>query len=100
MITTQEVKKIAKLAKLNVQDNEITEFASQLTNIMEMIDQLNEVDCNNVEPLTSVCDMNQRMRKDEITVGDIASDLFANATGESAELAKEIKYFIVPKIIE
>lgn len=100
MITNDEVKKIARLAKLKFSDLEISNLATQLTNIMNMIDDLNEVDCENVEPLTSVCDMNLIMRKDEVSVGNISDELFSNVPGKSAEFAKEIKCFIVPKVVE
>lgn len=100
MITTEEVKKLAKLIKINLAGNELSSFQSQLSKIMDMIDELNEVDCSDVEPLTSVCGMSQRVRKDEVNSPDLSEELFANVTGESAEFAKEIKCFIVPKVVE
>jgi aspartyl-tRNA(Asn)/glutamyl-tRNA(Gln) amidotransferase subunit C len=100
MITNKEVEKIAKLAKLKFTDNEITSLASQLTNIMDMIDSLNEVNCDNVQPLTSVSDMILRMRKDEVTVEDLSHELLENAPGQNAKLAQDIKCFVVPKVIE
>ena len=100
MITNEEVKKIAKLAKLKFTDDEITGLASQLTNIMDMIDDLNEVDCRAVEPLTSVSNMVLKMRDDEVTVHDLSDELFENAPGQSSKLAKDIKCFVVPKVIE
>lgn len=100
MITTDAVNKIAKLARLRFDDTQIVNFSTQLTNIMDMINQLSEVDCSDVEPLTSVCNMAQRLRKDEVTEKDISDQLFSNVSGSSAELANEIKCFIVPKVIE
>lgn len=100
MITIPEVKKIASLARLSFEDEQYTYMSEQLTNIMSMIDQLGEVDCNGITPLTSVVDQVQRLRKDEITELDISDDLFLNAPGTSRTLAKEIKCFIVPKVIE
>jgi aspartyl-tRNA(Asn)/glutamyl-tRNA(Gln) amidotransferase subunit C len=100
MITTEEIKKLAKLVKLSFTENELSSFQKQLTSIMDMIDELNEVDCTNVEPLTSVCNMTQRVRKDAINALDISEELFTNVPGESAEFAKEIKCFIVPKVVE
>lgn len=100
MITAHEVKKIASLAKLNFSDEKISNFTQQLTTIMNMIDSLNEVDCENVEPLTSVCDMYQRMRTDEVTSQDNSNELMANVGGKESEFAKEIKCFIVPKVVE
>lgn len=100
MIINEEVKKISRLAKLKFSDSQISNLATQLTNIMDMIDELDNVNCDNVEPLTSVCDTKLVMRKDEITVEDISDELFSNVSGKFAELAKEIKCFIVPKVVE
>ncbi len=100
MIKNVEITRIAKLAKLNCSEEETSNFASQLTEIMDMINILNEIDCNNVEPLISVDNMEQRMRKDEILSSDISEELFANLSGDKAQLAKEVKCFIVPKIVE
>ncbi len=100
MIINEEVKKISRLAKLKFSDSQISNLATQLTNIMDMIDDLNDVNCDSVEPLTSVCDMKLSMRKDEVSVEDISDELFSNVSGKSAELAKEIKCFIVPKVVE
>jgi aspartyl-tRNA(Asn)/glutamyl-tRNA(Gln) amidotransferase subunit C len=99
-ITTEEVKRIAKLSKLKFTEDEIGNFAGQLTSIMKMINELNEVDCSGIQPLTSVCDMTQPMRKDIVTEQDNSEDIFSNAPGSSAAFAKEIKYFIVPKVVE
>jgi len=100
MITNEEVQKISRLAKLKFNDSQISELATQLTNIMDMIDDLNEVDCKDVQPLTSVCDTKLLLRKDEVTQNDISDELFSNVSGKSADLAREIKCFIVPKVIE
>jgi len=100
MITKDEVNKIAKLAKFNFDEKEISHFQTQLVNIMSMIDVLTQIDCSKIEPLTSVCNMNQRMREDVVTESDIRQELFANTSGENAKLAKEINCFIVPKVVE
>jgi len=44
--------------------------------------------------------MNQRTRKDEVNIGNISEQLFAGVPQKSAELAKEVKCFIVPKMVE
>jgi len=100
MITTTEVTRIAKLAKLNFTESEIKTFSEQLTNIANLLDELKAVDCSNVEPLTSVCDHTQRLREDKITISNITDELFANVPGTTADFAKEIKCFIVPKVVE
>jgi aspartyl-tRNA(Asn)/glutamyl-tRNA(Gln) amidotransferase subunit C len=100
MITTSEVEKIAKLAKLTFSSEEITNFAKEFSSIMKMIDKLNELDCQDVVPLTSLADAKQALRSDSVTENDIAEELFANAPGKTADFAKEIKCFVVPKMIE
>lgn len=100
MITKEEVKKIAKLARLKFEEDKVEEFSSRLSYIMDMIDILNEIDCTDVKPLTSVCDMQARMRPDEVTSKDHSNELFDNVQGVSRQLAKEVKYFITPKVVE
>lgn len=100
MTTIDEVRRIAKLSRLSFKDNELGDIATQLTNIMQMIDTLKEVDCSRVEPLTSVSGMQQRMRKDEVLSYDITDQLFVNISGNNKKLAEEVKCFIVPKVME
>ena len=100
MITSEEVKKISRLAKLQFSDSDIPNLATHLTNIMDMIDDLNQVDCEGIKPLASICDAKLVLRKDEVTQSDISDELFSNVSGKSADLAKEIKCFIVPKVVE
>lgn len=100
MTTTEEVRKIAKLARLSFQETELNTIASQLTNIMHMIDILNEVDCSKVEPLISAYDMQQRMRQDKVLSDDITDQLFTNINGETKKLAEKVKCFVVPRVME
>lgn len=100
MITKEEVKKIAKLARLKFEEDKVEEFSLRLSSIMNMIDVLNEIDCKDIKPLTSVCDMHTRMRADEVTSKDLSNELFSNVQGNSKQLAKEVKYFITPKVVE
>jgi len=100
MITEEELKKLQKLAKLSFSKDELDNFAKKLNSVMAMIDSLVEVNCENIEPLRSVSDMYQRTREDEVNVGNISSQLFANVPAKNAEFAKEVKCFIVPKMVE
>ncbi|XVN42973.1 MAG: Asp-tRNA(Asn)/Glu-tRNA(Gln) amidotransferase subunit GatC [Candidatus Rickettsia vulgarisii] len=100
MITDKEIEKMVKLAKFDFTKEELDIYAKQITNIIDMIDSLKEVDCSNVEPLTSVCDMNQRMRNDEISSGDISDQLFVNLPNEKGNLARQVKCYVVPKVVE
>ncbi|MBN8522487.1 MAG: Asp-tRNA(Asn)/Glu-tRNA(Gln) amidotransferase subunit GatC [Rickettsiaceae bacterium] len=100
MITEEELKKLQKLAKLSFSKDELDNFAKKLNSVMAMIDSLVEVNCENIEPLRSVSDMYQRTREDEVNVGNISNQLFANVPAKNAEFAKEVKCFIVPKMVE
>lgn len=100
MITQEDVKKAARLAKLRFSDAEIAKYTAQLGSIMDMIEDLQKVDTNDIKPLTSVHDANLRLREDKVTEGDLGKELFANAPGKNAAFAKEINCFIVPKVVE
>lgn len=100
MITEEELSKLQKLAKLTFSQEEKAKFIQRLNSVLVMIDSLHEVDCKNELPMRSVCDTNQRFREDEVTSSDISEKLFANVPSANAEFAKEVKCFIVPKIVE
>ena len=100
MITEIELKKLQKLAKLNFTVAESQAFSLKLTSVINMIDELKNVDCSEVEPLRSVCDMDQRMLEDKVTTADESANLFKNIPEKGAEFAKEIKCFVVPKVIK
>ncbi|MDC0864645.1 Asp-tRNA(Asn)/Glu-tRNA(Gln) amidotransferase subunit GatC [Rickettsiaceae bacterium] len=100
MIQDKELQKLQKLAKLNFTEKELQDFAPKLNSVMEMIDQLQNVDCSSVEPLRSVCDTDQRMRQDAVKESDASADLFKNIPEKGSDFAKEIKCFVVPKVIE
>lgn len=100
MITEKDVHKISELAKINISEEEIPTMVDKLSDIMAMISSLKEVNTDNIEPLVTVCDEEIHMRKDEVTDGNIAEELFSNVPGEKADFAKEIKCFVVPKMVE
>ena len=100
MINEVELKKLQKLAKLDFSDGEAVLFVERLQTVVNMIETLHEVQCENIEPLRSVCTDGQRMRKDAVITTDISESLFQNLSGVGAEFAREVKYFIVPKVIE
>ncbi len=88
------VKKIATLARLDISEADLDYYAPQMQGLMKWIDQLQEVNTDNVEPLASVSEINLIWRKDEVTDGEKAADVLANAP-ESLE-----NFFVVPKIVE
>lgn len=65
MITPEQVRHIAKLARLGLTDKDVEKFAPQLSNIFTYIEKLNEVDVSKVEPTSQVTGLKNVMRKDE-----------------------------------
>ena len=92
-ITKEEVKKVALLARLELNDDEINNQAKQLEKILEYIKQLEKIDTDNVPCTTRAIEVVNVLRKDE-------KKKF-NSTDELLELgpSREDKYFKVPKII-
>ena len=88
------VKRVARLARLKVKEEDVSRLAGELNAILGFIEQLNEVDVANVEPLTSVVTMKMKMRKDEVTDGHYPQKIVANAP------AQDDDFFMVPKVVE
>lgn len=88
------MKKVARLARLELDDSELEAARVKLSSIMTFIEQLAEVNTDNVEPLANVVDIKLRLREDEVTDGGIQSDVLANAP-EALE-----GFFVVPKVVE
>ena len=93
-VSTQQVRHIAKLARIAMSDDEIERLAPELNNILGWVEQLAEVDTDGIEPLTAVIDQKLRLRDDVVTEGNIRELVLANAP--------EAKhgFFAVPKVIE
>jgi len=100
MLDKKEVLKLAKLARLNFDDSQINNFISQFDSILSIIDQVKNLDCAHIEPLKSISNENLLTREDEVREGALQKELFFNAPGKNATLAKEVNCFIVPKVIE
>ena len=93
MLTKEDVLKIAKLSKLEFQEDEIEKFQTDLNKILEHMEILNNVDTVGVEPLFNVLDLKDRLRKDEVQSVDIKKELLKNAPN------KDDDFIIVPKIV-
>ncbi|MEO7564219.1 MAG: Asp-tRNA(Asn)/Glu-tRNA(Gln) amidotransferase subunit GatC [Sphingomicrobium sp.] len=93
-VNTDQVRHIAKLARIAMSDEELDRLVPELNNILGWVEQLAEVDTDGIEPLTAVIDLKQRLRDDVVTDGDIQSDILANAPGA------QHGFFAVPKVIE
>ncbi|CAM1639307.1 Glu-tRNAGln amidotransferase C subunit [Bartonella apis] len=93
-VDIKTVKRVARLSRIAVKDDEAERMANELNAILGFIEQLDEVNVDNVEPLTSVIPMTLRTREDVVTDGNKASDIVANAP------LSEDNFFLVPKVIE
>ncbi|MBA2466073.1 MAG: Asp-tRNA(Asn)/Glu-tRNA(Gln) amidotransferase subunit GatC [Sphingomonas sp.] len=93
-VDTQQVRHIAKLARIAMSDAEIEAMVPELNAILGWVEQLGEVDTAGVEPLTAVIDQKLRLRDDAVTDGDRRDAVLANAPeGQHG-------FFAVPKVIE
>lgn len=90
----QTVAKVARLARIKMDDEALEKTAPQLTHIIGWIEQLSEVDTDNVEPLANVVNIDLALRKDEVTDGDCPDKVLANAPEELQG------FFVVPKVVE
>jgi aspartyl-tRNA(Asn)/glutamyl-tRNA(Gln) amidotransferase subunit C len=88
------VRKIARLARIAVDDSEIAPLADQLNGILAFVEQLGSVDTAGVEPMASVMPGTLRWRADVVTDGGIADQVLANAPQAASG------FFAVPKVIE
>ncbi|MCL6230060.1 Asp-tRNA(Asn)/Glu-tRNA(Gln) amidotransferase subunit GatC [Bartonella bilalgolemii] len=93
-VDSKTVKRVAKLARIAIHNDEVERITEEFNTILDFVKQLDEIDVNGVEPLTSVIPMALRRREDEITDGNKAADIIANAP-----LAEE-NFFLVPKVVE
>ena len=85
---------IAKLARLEVTESDLSMMSKELSDILSWIEQLEEVDIEGFEPMTSVVEMELRARDDVVTDGGHAEDIVANAP------ERREHFFVVPKVIE
>jgi aspartyl-tRNA(Asn)/glutamyl-tRNA(Gln) amidotransferase subunit C len=88
------IRRIAKLARIHVTEEQVAPLEAQLNGILGWIEQLNEVDVEGVAPLTGAVDMAARLREDRVTDGGIAELVLANAPDRAGE------FFTVPKVVE
>ena len=93
-VSTEQVRHIAKLARIAMSDEEIERLAPELNNILGWVEQLGEVNTDGIEPLTAVIDQKLRLRDDVVTEGDIRDEVLANAP------EAQHGFFAVPKVIE
>ena len=93
-VSPEQVRHIAKLARIGMTDAEIDALVPELNNILGWIEQLGEVDTDGVEPLTAVIDQTLRLRDDVVDDGNIRDQILAHAPEAQHGV------FAVPKVIE
>lgn len=88
------VRRIARLARIKITDEEAKNLEKELSGILNWVEQLGEVDTSAVEPMTRVVAQTLKMRDDEVTDGEMADAVTANAP------KSEDHFFVVPKVVE
>ena len=86
--------KIAKLSRIKIEDEEVDELSAQLSSIVDWVEKLNEVNTDNVEPLSNVSMAKLPLRKDVEDLNDKSEEVLSNAPD------KLENYFAVPKVVE
>lgn len=85
-LTSDQVKKVAKLANLPLTTEEEEKYSEQLSQILDYIDQLNQVDTSNIEPTFNVTGLNNVMRKDETVVSLSQEEALSNASKKNDDM--------------
>lgn len=93
-LSRTDVEKIAHLARLAVDEADIDGYASELSSILDLVDQMNAVDTSGIQPLAHPLDAVQRLRVDEVTETDQRDHFQGQAPNVENGL------FLVPKVIE
>ncbi|NJN48517.1 MAG: Asp-tRNA(Asn)/Glu-tRNA(Gln) amidotransferase subunit GatC [Alkalinema sp. RL_2_19] len=92
MLDREQVHKVAHLARLKLTEAEETQFATQLSGILDYVEQLNQLDVSNVEPTTRAIDVANVVREDKLQPWESREDLLDCAPDRDGE------FFRVPKI--
>jgi aspartyl-tRNA(Asn)/glutamyl-tRNA(Gln) amidotransferase subunit C len=93
-IDIETARRVAKLARIRVDEGDLPALAGELSGILQFMEQLNEVDVTGIEPMTSVTPMRLKRRADVVADGNIQSAILKNAPD-----ARE-GFFAVPKVVE
>ncbi len=88
------VRRVAQLARITLRDDEVPHLQGEINAILSFVAELDAVDVDGVEPMTSVIPMRMPMRTDEVTDGGKADAIVANAPSSEDHL------FVVPKVVE
>ena len=93
-IDLKTIKHISKLSRISVDDAKADKLVDDLNSIFGFIEKLNELNTDNVEPLTSVVETTLKLRTDEVKSKDIRDQILKNSPDENED------FFVVPKVVE
>ena len=93
-INLKTIKHISKLSRISVDDAKANKLAGDLNSIFNFIEKLNELNTDNVEPLTSVAETTLKLRADEVKSEDIRDQILKNSPEENDD------FFVVPRVVE
>ena len=93
-IDKNQVKKVAKLSRISLEDSKLESLSTDLASILNFVEQLNKLDTKKTEPLTSIVNKSLEARKDIINDGKIKNQILKNSPDKNEE------FFIVPKVVE
>jgi len=93
-IDLKTVKHISKLSRISIEDEKAKKLEKDLNSIFKWIEQLNQLNTDKVEPLTSIAETTLRLRKDQIISKNIREDVLKNSPKDNKD------YFVVPKVVE
>lgn len=93
-LTAEEVNKIAYLARLGIEGQDVQRYAKDLSGLLDLVAQLQTADTDNIQPMAHPMDQAQRLREDQVTESD-QHELF-----QSLAPQVEAGLYLVPKVIE
>ena len=93
-IDLKTVKHISKLSRISIEDEKAKKLEKDLNSIFKWIEQLNQLNTDKVEPLTSIAETTLRLRKDQIISKNIREDILKNSPKDNKD------YFLVTKVVE
>ena len=93
-IDLKTIKHISKLSRISVDDEKAKKLAGDMNSIFDFIEKLNELNTDNVEPLTSVAETTLKLRVDEVKSGNIREQVLKNSPDENDD------FFVVPRVVE
>ncbi|MCK4745074.1 Asp-tRNA(Asn)/Glu-tRNA(Gln) amidotransferase subunit GatC [Candidatus Parcubacteria bacterium] len=88
MLTTKEIKHIAKLARLELTAEEEEKFSRQISSILEYVEKINKLDTKGIEPISQITGLENAVREDDIIDSVIQSDILKSAPDRDGNLFK------------